>query len=448
MRRWVLLMLAAALSACAEREPSSPTVLGLFPGQGTPDVTSSIQIDGIGFYPWVRTSFGESAQSEVNNRFQCQLVAPGVAASPVALINVQRISASMLTATVPAGLAQATYDFTMTDPQGRTAKLSQAYRVVTPAVDVAQLIIAPIGPQHAGVPFVVSATAADATSHIVSGYTETVAAQDQTLSLGPASLGPFTFGSLTSLVAVTNVSSTDTLTLRDTFGHQGVSNTFTVDPGIPAQIAVTGATQAVAGLCSALVLTVEDAFGNASPLSASLSLSFSATQSDGFIWSLDPACGSTISSATITTGESTLQIYDEATTAGAATAHVVPTALPEVLIPLTISPAPPTALAITTSAQTLPVTAPCSSLVDVETIDSFGNPSAPSSSSTLSLASSPVGMLTFFSDSGCTSSIDTVMLTPSGSAGFYFRGTTPQTVELDVSGSGLAAAAQAEAVTP
>src|SRR5438105_14714244 len=94
--------------------------------------------------------------------------------------------------------------------------------------------------------------------------------------------------------------------------------------------------------------------------------------------------------------------------------------------------ATPRNLGFTTSAQSLATTA-CSAVVEVQTQDYAFNPV----SLTSSTAFTPSGSFSFYSDSGCTSSISTVTI-PAGSsiADFYFKSGTSGTLTLQVSGGG------------
>src|SRR6202035_4226079 len=92
-------------------------------------------------------------------------------------------------------------------------------------------------------------------------------------------------------------------------------------------------------------------------------------------------------------------------------------------------------LVFTTAAQTL-TAGMCSGALTVQSQDSLGNPSNPSSTQTLNLASSSTGG-TFYADNMCTTAISRHTIAASGnSATFYYRDTTAGAPTLTVTGSG------------
>ncbi len=103
-------------------------------------------------------------------------------------------------------------------------------------------------------------------------------------------------------------------------------------------------------------------------------------------------------------------------------------------------------LAITTAALTL-IDGACVGPVSFELRDSSGNPVTAGQATTVAFDVSPLGPVSLFSDSGCTSSAASATLAIGASGGdLYVRGTAPGAALLTLSSSGLASVSQTETV--
>ncbi len=159
------------LAGCA-RAPSSqgPVPLAIAPAQTTAAVPVPVEVSGQGFEARVQTDFTGRAPSTLEAGFQVQLL-PSGGGAPVALGQVVLTLRKTLTAVVPAGLAQGTYDLEVIDPAGRSGVLPRAFRVVTSAENVATFMVDLLEPARAGVAFLVSLSALDAQGQVVDGQT-------------------------------------------------------------------------------------------------------------------------------------------------------------------------------------------------------------------------------------------------------------------------------------
>jgi hypothetical protein len=103
-----------------------------------------------------------------------------------------------------------------------------------------------------------------------------------------------------------------------------------------------------------------------------------------------------------------------------------------------------------TSAPVTVTAGVCSSALTVQSRDSSGNPSNVSSTETLTPSATPPGGASFYTDNTCTAVVTGSNLTiPSGSnsASFFFKDTTPGSVQITVTGTGAFTANGANAAT-
>lgn len=225
----------------------------------------------------------------------------------------------------------------------------------------------------------------------------------------------------------------------------------TVTAGPPAVVAFTTAQQSMqAGVCSG-VATVQLRDANTNPVSVAspttVDLSVSAPQ--GFQFFTDSACaGAAGTTTSIAAGNSTANFYFKSTkTVTNATLTATVNGINGTQ-PVTITAAPPSAMALT-----VPATAAadvCTPLT-LQTQDSFGNPSTVSALQTVSLTASPPDSFTFHTASNCSAgSAVTQVPVASGqsSVTFYAKGTKAGQVALSGTSPGLSNASGSLTITP
>src|SRR5262245_47194338 len=113
--RWGLASAVLLCTACAERLPSPPVVLGVSPSEGPADSETAVSISGEHFAPRVVTDFSGSG-SLISDDYVARVGLDE-------LLSVVRVDDSTLTAVVPGGLVPGQYDLTVTDPYGRETVL-------------------------------------------------------------------------------------------------------------------------------------------------------------------------------------------------------------------------------------------------------------------------------------------------------------------------------------
>ncbi|MEJ2555408.1 MAG: right-handed parallel beta-helix repeat-containing protein [Anaerolineae bacterium] len=116
-----------------------------------------------------------------------------------------------------------------------TVRASAGYKSATTDVTFTasaldHFAFAPVGDQVVGVPFAVTITARDSGDGLVSDYNGYVDLSDTTASVAPASLGPFSGGSWSGLITITQAHTADVLTATHPVNTAivGSSNTFVV----------------------------------------------------------------------------------------------------------------------------------------------------------------------------------------------------------------------------
>ncbi len=208
----------------------------------------------------------------------------------------------------------------------------------------------------------------------------------------------------------------------------------------------------VAGVCSAMVtIQSADTYGNASAVGANktVNLTDSGTVSDGsFAFYSDSNCGTPITSVVILSGQTTANFYYKGPKARTVTLTAGGGGLSNGTQDHTIIPGSATSLVFTTSAQ--PLLAGTCAVATVASRDAFGNPAA--DALTVNLSGST--LTEFFTDSGCTTSTNSVSISAgNSSANFYFKGyvgginaTAPLT--LTAASGSLTPATQDETITP
>jgi len=218
--------------------------------------------------------------------------------------------------------------------------------------------------------------------------------------------------------------------------------------GPPIALGFSTAPQTVAaGNCSG-VMTVQARDGAGSPVavSSATAISLSATPSTGFLFYSDTSCTSPVASATIAAGTAAASFFFRGTLVGSVNVTAAAASLSSASQAESVIAGPPAALAFTSAAQLVTAGA-CSAPVRVEVEDAFGNPTAVSLATAVTLSASPASGFAFFSDGNCTSAVTGVNVAAGASfSGFFFRGTVAGAVAISGSSLPLTSAGQSETI--
>lgn len=207
----------------------------------------------------------------------------------------------------------------------------------------------------------------------------------------------------------------------------------------PGNIALTGTATFTTATCSTYTLTVRDAYGNPSVVSADTTFSLSGAGAGGAFYS-DSMCTSTMTSVDVLNGTSTATIYYQKSSVGTAT-----------LTATLVSPVSPALgsatrnvnVTLSTPARYGVVVAPTGNTVSCNTmtinvLDSNSNPVLATSALTVNLSASGANS-TFYSDAACTAAVTTRPIAiGAGSATAYHRRTSAGATNLTANSSGMA----------
>lgn len=234
-------------------------------------------------------------------------------------------------------------------------------------------------------------------------------------------------------------------------GYTTGDQNHTITANAPSQLGFGNAPLNIpAGTCGVLTVQSQDSYGNPSNVAGPTIIDFSVSGAPGAAYS-DAACTNVIASRTINTGGQSTSFYFKSNGSGMADFNISTVAgLTSAMQTQTITALAASKLAFTSSAQTL-TAGQCSSVVTVESQDSFNNPSTVPTNTTLSLGGT--GGLTYYSTSDCSGGpITSVsLLTGTSQAGFYFRTNTSGTPSINVSvsaGHSMTAASQGQTINP
>ncbi len=200
-----------------------------------------------------------------------------------------------------------------------------------------------------------------------------------------------------------------------------------------------------AGACSTgLTVQRQDVYGNAVTGGGSLAVGLASTSS-GNSFSSTADCGTAVTSATISPGNSALTVYLRDTVAGTPTLTASAAGLTSGTQMQTIVSGSASRLAFTSAAQSL-IAGACSALATVSAQDTFGNPASVGAATTIAVSSS-AGGTNFYSDASCTTAVSGVTIPAVGqSAGFYFRITTAGAATLTAAATGFTSGTQVQTI--
>jgi hypothetical protein len=170
-------------------------------------------------------------------------------------------SSGMLNQAVTVTQAGTGKTISLDDGAGHTVT-SNTFTVNAGAVD--HFVIATISsPQTAGSAFSITMTAQDLNNNTATGFVGTVNFSTTAGTITPATSGAFASGTRTESVSVTQAGTGKTISVTDGIGHNGTSNTFTVNAGALHHFAIGNiSSPQVAGTPFNIALTAQDINNN------------------------------------------------------------------------------------------------------------------------------------------------------------------------------------------
>jgi hypothetical protein len=242
---------------------------------------------------------------------------------------------------------------------------------------------------------------------------------------------------------------TVTITASST-GLTSASQTQTITPLTPTELAFTSAAQAVTvNACSRTATVEARASGTPTTVTTSTTVNLSAAPATGFTFYANSNCTTPVTSVLIAAGQSSTFFFFKGTTPGTVTLTASSPNLTSATQNASITPAP-TKLQFTSPAYTV-VANTCSPTVTVESSDTNDNAAPVATNTTVNLSQSGTpsdAQFRFFADSSCTTSVTSVIILAGQSeANFYYRGVQARSVTLTISASGLTSASQVHTIT-
>lgn len=261
----------------------------------------------------------------------------------------------------------------------------------------------------------------------------------------PTSLAPISAGSTTVTVYFRDTLAGSPLLTAASPGYLNGTQAEGVSAAAPARLAFASTAQVVtAGACSEpALIEVQDAFGNASPASASLVLTLAGGASVTLF--SDAACASAATTVSVSPGTSSQVFHFIGNVTGPISLEVSATALTGATQDQLISASGPSRLVLISAPQTV-TAGGCSAAVLIQAQDSFGNPAAVSSTTSVVLTTTSTTQ-SFSPTGACASSVGTVTLAPgTDTVAAYFRDTVTGPLVLTVSAAGLTSASQSQTI--
>ncbi|MBN1207713.1 MAG: putative metal-binding motif-containing protein [Myxococcaceae bacterium] len=201
-----------------------------------------------------------------------------------------------------------------------------------------------------------------------------------------------------------------------------------------------------AGACTQVTLEVRDAHGNLSNVSGNSSMALAASPAAGFKISSQNACGNTITSVQVNSGQSSATFYVQGTTAQGVTVTATRAGFTDGSLAVTVNPDVPDKLAFQPPGQMVEVDT-CSGITTVQVQDANNNVTTVGANTLVNLTGANT---TFYTDATCTAPAVTSVTIPSGgsSASFRFKNSTIGTVTLTAASAGLTSGTQDQTITP
>jgi hypothetical protein len=207
----------------------------------------------------------------------------------------------------------------------------------------------------------------------------------------------------------------------------------------PAQTITTGA------VSRAITIQSQDSYGNPTNVGTNTAINLSSSSVKGAFYS-DSRGTRRITSVTIRSGTSSASFYYKDTQAGTPTITADKPGWTGANQQETINAASISKIVFTTPAQTVKAGA-VSSVMTIQTQDSYGNPVSVKSNTIINLSSSSMNGR-FYSDAGGTNRITSVTISSgTNSASFYYKDTRVGTPTITAAKSGWYSATQREKIT-
>ena len=235
-----------------------------------------------------------------------------------------------------------------------------------------------------------------------------------------------------------NVPGSFTLTSQAASLFDG-TKAFTVNPNAPTKLVMTGSATTTTGTCTPYSVTLQDTLNNLSPAGVAKTLNFSGGLAGAFY--SDSSCLLSASSLSLSSTQTTAQIYYKATAAQTPNLTVDDAGLPDLVssvLPITVTSSGGSAtLALKINGAAGITTNNCVPYA-VMTTDSAGVSVNVSSNLSVTLGGGGTG--TFYSDSGCSTSSSTVTINNGTSLSYiYYQTNSPQNLVFAATATGASA---------
>ena len=234
------------------------------------------------------------------------------------------------------------------------------------------------------------------------------------------------------------------------FTNTPQSETITAAPASAIVITSAAQTLAVNACSTAVALQVKDAFGNQVNAGANTTVNLTASPSAGLTFYSNGGCTTPVTSVTIAANANGASFFFKTTQAGTVTLTATPNnSLTADSQDETLTAGAAKQLSIDAPAQTL-IAGKCSDITTVRALDQFGNPTNVTAATAVTLTAAPGANFAFYSDATCSTPITSVSIAAGTmSKGFYFRGTTTNTVMITASNTNFTpSGTQTETITP
>jgi alpha-tubulin suppressor-like RCC1 family protein len=214
------------------------------------------------------------------------------------------------------------------------------------------------------------------------------------------------------------------------------NKSITVNPMVAAKLVLTGAATTSTGVCTPYSVTVQDVLNNLSPVGTSKVLNFSGAGTGAFY--SDVSCSIASSSLTLTSTQTSAQIYYKASTAQTPNLSVDDAGLPDLassVFPVTVNASGGSTTIVLKIAGSSSINNNTCVPYAVMTTDTGGISYNVSSNLTATMAGAGTG--TFYSDSGCTTTSSTVTVASGTSLSYvYYKSALAQNLVFSATSAG------------
>ena len=225
------------------------------------------------------------------------------------------------------------------------------------------------------------------------------------------------------------------------------TKTLTINPNAPTKLVMTGSATTTTGACTPYAITLQDTLNNLSSAGVSKTLNFSGALAGAFY--SDSSCMLAAASISLSSSQTSAQIYYKATAAQTPNLTVDDTGLPDLvssILPVTVTSSGGAAtLVLKISGSTSINTNTCVPYA-VMTTDSSGISTNVSSNMSVTMGGEGTGL--FYSDSGCTTSSSTVTINAGTSLSYiYYKAGSAQNLVFSSTATGASANTLPVAIT-